>query len=161
MDGLKLTYVLYCGHAATVNKKLRSSNDNGTLMRLADFTILLEDSHVLEKQVFSPKKTQKKATRRKSKTIMRMTSGSVDNQNVHDVAVRDVRLAFTRSLMTHQDELEGDDHTALTFVEFLEAIARIADMRPMILPMVPHRSLTPHASVVDFTLVFTVFFQHA
>lgn len=132
MEGLKLTYVLYCGHAVTANKKLRSANDGGTLMRLADFTLLLEDAHVLEKEAFSP--TKAKTPRAKRKSIMRLGSQS-EIKKLNDVAVRDVRLAFTRSLMTHQDELEGDGYTALTFVEFLEAIARIADIRPLILPM--------------------------
>lgn len=153
MEGLKLTYVLYCGHAVTASKKLRSANDGGTLMRLSDFTLLLQDAHVLEKEAFSPTKAKSKPPRHQSKSIMRHASKS-ELQKVHDVAVRDVRLAFTRSLMTHQDELEGDDHTALTFVEFLEAVARIADIRPMILPMVPDLSLThSHVFVVDLTRV--------
>ena len=36
-------------------------------------------------------------------------------------------MAFNLSMMTHVDELESDSIFQMTFVEFLEALARIAE----------------------------------
>ena len=111
-------------------------------MRLEDFAMLLDEAHMLDKQLLH------------SSSPRRQSTNQADNkfQMVHDVAVRDVRLAFTRSLMTRRDELSGQGHKALTFVEFLEAVGRIAELRPIILPMVRDPlCLRVHFAVCDHT----------
>lgn len=40
---------------------------------------------------------------------------------------RDVNLAFNTAMMTQMDELNSEKFFRMTFVEFLEALARIAD----------------------------------
>ena len=40
---------------------------------------------------------------------------------------KDVGPAFAMSMMTNKFELDSDRHLNMSFVEFLEAIARVAD----------------------------------
>jgi len=39
----------------------------------------------------------------------------------------EVPIFFNHGLMLHEDELKSDDHLKATYVEFLEAYARVCD----------------------------------
>ncbi len=41
---------------------------------------------------------------------------------------RDAIIAYAQSMMTQIDEIDTDRHMKMQFVEFLEAVARAADM---------------------------------
>jgi hypothetical protein len=41
---------------------------------------------------------------------------------------REIDIAFNLAMMTHVNELDSDHHFQMTFVEFLEALARVAEM---------------------------------
>ena len=44
---------------------------------------------------------------------------------------RDIALSFNLAMMTQVDELTVDRHFQMTFVEFLEALARLAEKKSM------------------------------
>ncbi|EAR90532.2 hypothetical protein TTHERM_00120780 (macronuclear) [Tetrahymena thermophila SB210] len=58
----------------------------------------------------------------------------VKNYNLLDdfLTERDILLAFNLAMMTQVDELNNDRFIQMTFVEFLEAIARLADKKCML-----------------------------
>lgn len=43
------------------------------------------------------------------------------------ISDREVAVCFSLSLSTHQNEIDTDRHLYLNFLEFLEAIARVAE----------------------------------
>lgn len=45
---------------------------------------------------------------------------------------RDISLSFNLAMMTQVDELNVDRHYQMTFVEFLEAISRMAEKKSMV-----------------------------
>ena len=51
------------------------------------------------------------------------TDCTLINQNFR---ARDMDIAFKLSLRTHVDELTDDRHTKMSYIEFLEALARVA-----------------------------------
>ena len=56
--------------------------------------------------------------------IEMMTQGELVDENF---GIREMGPVFALSVMTNKVELESDRHLGLTFVEFLEALARCAD----------------------------------
>merc|ERR1712224_505669 len=129
LEQIKIVYVLYAGRSEQ-NRKSKTF-DEGSAVRLKDFIMLLDDGNLLSKNSITGNTRHNlvgKSNRNRPKTVT-------------EFAVRDIRLAFTRSLMTQQDELSSDDHKSLTFVEFLEALARVADMKPMSLQTDVHYQL--------------------
>ncbi|KAL4468589.1 hypothetical protein ABPG74_005092 [Tetrahymena malaccensis] len=80
----------------------------------------------------------KKSEKRGFQTTQTMSinefTDMVKNYNLLDefLTERDILLAFNQAMMTQVDELNNDRFIQMTFVEFLEAIARLADKKSML-----------------------------
>ncbi|KAL4496016.1 hypothetical protein ABPG72_015438 [Tetrahymena utriculariae] len=80
------------------------------------------------------KKSEKRGFQTSQTMSINEFTDMVKSYNLLDefLTERDILLAFNLAMMTQVDELNNDRFIQMTFVEFLEAIARLADKKSML-----------------------------